>query len=155
MSKTWKFQDGDIVVDRNKGRAIWITGMEKATQDVAFTLMTATDLVRRIGCALHDLDNLSRQPQMVKMRIQQEVTDGVQRLMDWQALDSTITPAERLLGIDQVVVVQDGPNSYVFNATLSTADRGGQVPLSFRVLLGQQFRGQPRAPTGFQTDDTR
>lgn len=155
MSKTWKWKDGDITVDRNKGRAIFITGTEKASQDVAHSLMTLTDVLRRIGCAITDLNQLGRQPGLTKMVIQQEATDAVYRLQQWQLLDGTITDAERILGVDQIVVVQDSPVSFVFNMTVATAS-SDKVPIAYRINLGQQFLGLTRRGLpGVVTDDNR
>lgn len=150
-----KWADGDIVIDRNKGRSLWIQGTEKASQDSAFTLLTATDNVRRIGCGLKNLENLSRQPGMTKMRVQQEATDAINRLQNWQTLDGTLSEAERITGIEQIQVVQESATSVAFNLVIVTATSDA-VQISYRIRLGQQYNSQRRTrmPGFFQTDDT-
>ncbi len=150
-----KWADGDIVIDRNKGRSLWIQGTEKASQDAAFSLLTATDTLRRIGCGLKNLENLSRQPGMTKMRVHQEATDAINRLQDWQTIDGTLSESERITGIEQIQVLQESPTSVVFNLTIVTATSDARQ-ISYRVRLGQQYTGQRRQqlPGYFQTDDT-
>lgn len=155
MSKTWKWADGDIVIDRNKGRALYIDGTEKASQDVAYFYMTITDVLRRVGCQLTNLDRLGRQAGMTKTVIQQEATDAVRRLQEWQVLDSSLTDAERIVSIEQFVVVQDSPVSFVFNMTIATAT-SDKVQVAYRIRLGQQFLGLTRRGLpGLVTDDNR
>lgn len=150
-----KWSDGDIVVDRNRGRSLYIQGTEKAAQDVAFGLLTATDPVRRIGCGLRNLEQLSRQPGMTKMRVQQEASDSVNRLQNWQAIDGTLTEAERITGIEQIQVIQESATSIVFIMSVKVAQED-VVQISYRILLGQQYTAKLRQslPGYFQTDDS-
>lgn len=150
-----KWADGDIVIDRNKGRSIYIQGTEKAAQDVAYSLLTANDSVRRIGCGLRNLEQLSRQPGMTKMRVQQEATDAVSKVQQWQVVDGTLSEAERITGIEQIQVIQESPTSIVFVMAVTTATND-IAQLSYRIRLGQQYQGQrrQRLPAYFVTDDT-
>src|SRR4051812_2167951 len=109
MSSTIKFSDGDMVIDRNKGRAFTITGNQKLAQDIAYFLMTADDPVRNTGSALKTLERQFRENSLpgdqARVAVMNAVQTAMNRIRAWQEISSNLSPGEQLVRIEALQVV--------------------------------------------------
>ena len=155
--KTLKWANGGLVVDRNVGRPFYISGNRKAAQDVAHTLLRATDAQRQIGCGIKNFDrkysHLLNDPTMVKMLVTQEVNQGIQRLMSWQQTQTAFVSAgEHITGINEILVSNNDVTNIVFYVSVRV-ETEDILQYAYRVTLRHQYPlNDPGLP---YTDDNR
>lgn len=158
MAKTLKFSNGDMIKDRNRGRPLEVTGTEKAAQDIAYFLMTAYDPARKVGGKLKNFDtafqNISSLPEAVRLTIQREIQDIIARLQSWQNQDGTLTDAERIRGINSLVVLTDKRGGVLFQFSAQTATED-QIPSAFKIKLAHQYTGEVLPNLPGSADDRR
>lgn len=162
MSVTFLFQDGDIELNPNTGRIKLVAGNHKLAQEVAYTLLTATDEERNIGCGIKTIENLFSSSNLAggdsaRLYVTKEVSDGIDRLRTNQLLrPSLIDDTERIAGIQQLVVYKDSANSLAFYVAVEV-EQGDVLPFAYKVKLGQQFppNSTKSILADVVTDDTR
>lgn len=159
MSTTIKFSNGDMVVDRNKGRAFTITGNQKLAQDIAYFLMSADDEIRNTGSKLKNIERQFRQNSLPGDAARVAIMDAIQtsmgRLRSWQEQTGNLSPGESLQRIETLNVVREDATAFLAMLAVM-ADTEDVLPQSYRISLAHQFvpNTEPGVP-GFSTDDNR
>lgn len=156
--KTLKCVDGDIAIPIATGRAYYVRGIEKAAQDVAYTLLSSVDPQRDIGSELKDLETNAKNsyllPPVQNGYVRQYVDASIRRLMRLQTTRLAQTPtSERITAIDSIQVFRmDSPTDVMFTVALQTATKD-KLQDGYTLRLGHQLPPGVQAP--FQSDDSR
>jgi|TARA_R100000656_G_scaffold104176_1_gene76144 hypothetical protein len=163
MSKTIKKADGDIVLKDSDGRAYWVEGIEKLSQDSADALMTEYDSRRGFGSLL--TDNLfTNSPEfggfgmITRGRIKSMVRDAVERLRDLQTKrPDQLSGFEAISDIGAIRVFQVSKTGYVFFVDIHPFAGPDKLTTSFTISLRHQLPpgARPNLPGSIVTDDTR
>jgi hypothetical protein len=141
MSTTIRMADGDIFIN-SAGRAELIDGANKASQDIAETLLTPLDALRDFGSELADLN--VPEPVRVfagKALISKKVDEAVGRLQRAQETDTQSTAAERIKEVQRIVVKQINGTDFVFWVSVVQED----ATIIADQLLGVSLRHQASA----------
>lgn len=155
--ETLKCVDGDFDIQVATGRPHYIRGIEKAAQDVAYTLLTVYDPVRGIGSELADLETNAKNayllPTVQNGYVRRYVESSIRRLMTIQTARLANTPpSEQIVSIDRVDIWQGvSPTDVIFTAMVSTKTKD-RLPTSYRIQLGHQLPPGVAAP--FTSDDS-
>ena len=139
MSRTVKFQDGDIYIP-STGRPYYIEGREKCEQDVAWQLMTEYDGTDEEGSEIAAVDRpVYATRQVMQGLIRQKVADAITRFQRLQQERLDQNPKSELVKriIDLDVWQVEGLN-YAFYVALET-EAGGTVDKGYTIGLAHQF----------------
>lgn len=133
--------DGDLFIN-SAGRAETIEGANKASQDIAESLLTPLDASRAFGSELADLNV----PQPVRNFagrgiISKKVDEAIQRLIRLQNTDTQSTADERIEKINRIIVNQINSTDFVFWVSVLLEDRS----VLSDQLLGVSLRHQSTA----------
>jgi len=139
MSKTIKFQNGDILIP-STGRPYYIEGREKCEQDVAWQLMTEYDGTSEEGSEIAAVDKpVYATRQILESLIRQKVADAIVRLQRLQQERLDQNPkAELIKRISDLDVWQVEGLNFAFYVALET-EAGGAVDKGYTIGLGHQF----------------
>lgn len=137
MSRTLKFQDGDILIP-STGRPYYIEGREKCEQDVAWQLMTTYDGEEGSEVAAVDKPVYATR-QILQSLIRQKVADAITRLkrLQQERLDQN-PKAELIKRIIDLDVWQVEALDFAFYVALET-EASTTVTKGYKIGLGHQF----------------
>lgn len=141
LSKTVKISDGDWA-DNEAGRFSYVEDREKCAQDVANSLLQLYDETLGYGSFLPNLEQSSATlgtTEFHKMRIHNEVSDTVDRLMTKQQVLDSITDEEKIDSFE-VIVEHADLNRLAYNYFLSVKTVAGDDPLTkaYEIALGHR-----------------
>ena len=137
MSRTLKFQDGDIYVP-STGRPYYIDGAEKCEQDLAWQYMTEYD--GEEGSEIVDVDKPAYATRHVLQGlIRQKVSDAFFRFkrLQQERLDQ-IPKEEQVKRIIDLDVWQVEALDFAFYIAIET-ESGNTVTKGYTIKLGHQF----------------
>lgn len=143
MSSTLKMAAGDLVL-LSTGQFQEISGIEKATQDVAETLLNNYDPFdppwHPTGSEFYVIDSnvYAYNAMGMESMIHAMADASIQRLMDQQADDPYVDDDERIVQIKAINVWSIGDLSYAFYAACTT-DSEEDLDLGFDMDLSQQL----------------
>jgi hypothetical protein len=137
MSRTIKFQDGDILIP-SSGRPYLIDGSEKCEQDLAWQLMTEYNGEEGSEIAAVDRPVYATRQILISL-IRQKVADAVSRLQNLQEdrIDQ-MTANELIQEIIALDVWQVEGLDFAFYVAVET-EGGGSVDRGYTIGLGHQF----------------
>jgi hypothetical protein len=145
MSITLKMMDGDLFFDR-AGQAVTVEGLEKASQDMAESLINnydsedsphynGSEFYKMIGEAAQEQGDLG-----ISSRIERYATESIERLMDLQQVDPYVDDDELIEEIRTIYTEKEGPMSWMFIALCITSSED-VAPVGFVISLDQQLPG--------------
>lgn len=137
MSRTLKFQDGDIAIP-STGRPYYIDGREKCEQDVAWQFLTKYD--GEEGSEIAAVDKpVYATTHVIQALVRQKVAEAVTRLkrLQQERLDQ-IPKSELIKRTIDLEVWQVSTSDYAFYVALET-EAGGTVTKGYTIGLGHQF----------------
>lgn len=105
MSTTYQVSNGDIFINRDTGRLVEVTGIEKLGQDLASALLLEYDAERDFGSELMTLEIPTGTAS--KGFVSQLVSEAVSRLEAYQRDDLYATSDEIINSIDAIRVAFD------------------------------------------------
>jgi hypothetical protein len=127
MSKSLKMARGDLYINRSTGASETVTGPQKASQDLAETLLTPTKpfyesrayiAFRKYSPYGFDLATVQipylYSGVLGNVIVTKKVAEAVERLQSFQRSDAYATDDERIDTIDDIQVTQLSPNDFYF-----------------------------------------
>lgn len=132
MARTFKVQNGDIMVSAANGRPTLVEGIEKLRQDIV-EFFTVSITPTGFGAGLEQLIGLISMGSHAFTSIaDKQIRDGIVEFRKLQRSNTNIprTPDERIVGVTGVQVEQDSedPTKYFFRANIVT-ESGKTFPL--------------------------
>ncbi len=146
MSRTLKTENGDLFVNESNGRVQYIEGIEKLSQDVAWSLMVTYDPERDFGQELDQVLTGNRRIQFLSIInaafIRERVTAAIERLQALQQqYPEHLSPYEAIERIQDIKVYPIDETGYVFEVDVRPKAGPDKNPRAFEIRLSHQLPG--------------
>lgn len=131
MSTTLRVSNGDVYFSEATGKSERLGGIRKTAQDLMEEFLTEFDADENRGTLIRKLRSIGL--------IRQEVAEAVERLRTRQMTNKALSPSERIVQVNNIVVQSyDGVHVF-FYVNITTGASKEDIQLTFVQLKGGEI----------------